>query len=46
VAAALTVYRLHPGPAAVGLDVHGGGHRLTDRAITRLVEWLAAFLGA
>jgi len=46
VAAALTVYRLHPGPAAVGLDVHGGGHRLTDRAVTRLVEWLAAFLGA
>ena len=46
VAAALPVYRLHAGPAALGLDVHDGGHRLTDRAVARLVEWLAAFLTA
>jgi len=44
VAAALPIYRALPGPAALGLDIHDGGHRLTDRAVARLVAWLAAFL--
>ena len=44
VAAALPIHKLYGGPARLGLDIHGGGHNLTDRAIERLLAWLTTWL--
>lgn len=46
VAAALPIHKLYGDSPRLGLDIHGGGHNLTDRAIARLTEWLDIWLAA
>lgn len=46
VAAALPIHKLYGDSPRLGLDIHGGGHNLTDRAIERLVAWLDIWLAA